>query len=96
MKTYTNDIAVVEIEKDVDFNEGIQPVCLPSHTPGKMKEDLTHQNVYIAGWGRTSWGGPKSDILQEAVLTVISNQECSRIYAKFPDGKMVVWQILLV
>lgn len=85
MKTYTNDIAVVEIEKDVDFNEGIQPVCLPSHTPGKMKEDLTHQNVYIAGWGRTSWGGPKSDILQEAVLTVISNQECSRIYAKFPD-----------
>ena len=29
-RSYDNDIAIIELEKEVTFNKGISPVCLPS------------------------------------------------------------------
>jgi len=83
--TFTNDIAIVEIERDVKFKYGIQPVCLPSTTSRLMKDKFVGEGAYIAGWGRTSWRGNRSDVLLQGLLTVISNKQCKKKFEGFPD-----------
>lgn len=83
--TFTNDIAIVEIEKEVTFKTGIQPVCLPSKTPRLMQEKFVSEGVHIAGWGRTSWRGQRSNALLQGILRVFSNQECKEKFAGFED-----------
>jgi len=83
--TFTNDIAIVELEKEVPFKHGIQPVCLPSHTPRLMRESFVSESAHVAGWGRTSWRGSRSKELLEAILKVFSNRECREKFAGFPD-----------
>jgi len=83
--TFTNDIAIVEIEREVAFKPGIQPVCLPSHTPRLMKEQFVSEAVTIAGWGRTSWRGSRSRELLQGILRVFSNKECKMKFAGFED-----------
>ena len=84
--TFENDIAIVEMETEVTFKKGIQPVCLPSKTPKLLQDKFVSEGVYVAGWGRTSWRGPKSTILLEGIINVVSNQECKEKFALFDDG----------
>lgn len=83
--TFTNDIAIVELEREVIFKAGIQPVCLPSHTPRLIREKFVCEGVHVAGWGRTSWYGSRSKELLQAILSVLSNKECKQKFAGFPD-----------
>merc|ERR1711892_581930 len=83
--TFTNDIAIVEIEREVAFKPGIQPVCLPSHTPRLMKDQFVSEAVTIAGWGRTNWRGSRSKELLQGILRVFSNKECKMKFAGFED-----------
>ena len=39
-RTFDNDIAVIKFDTDVEFKTGIQPVCLPSKTPGVMEKNF--------------------------------------------------------
>lgn len=51
--THENDIAVVKLERDVDFTKNIHRVCLPVATqnisPGST--------AYVTGWGSQKYGG---------------------------------------
>ena len=85
--TFTNDIAIVEIEGDVNFKYGIQPVCLPSTTSRLMKDKFVGEGAYIAGWGKTSLRGNRIDVLLQGLLTVISNNQCKKKFEGFPDGE---------
>lgn len=87
--TFENDIAIVEMETEVTFKKGIQPVCLPSKTPKLLQDKFVSEGVYVAGWGRTSWRGPKSTILLEGIINVVSNQECKAKFALFDDVDIV-------
>lgn len=49
IRTFQNDIAILELEHSVDFNEGISPICLPFTT--FYDEDLSDRNAIAAGWG---------------------------------------------
>merc|ERR1712013_50317 len=83
--TFTNDIAIVELEREVSFKTGIQPVCLPSHTPRLVREEFVSEHAHVAGWGRTSWRGSRSKELLQAILTVLSNKDCREKFAGFKD-----------
>lgn len=45
-----NDIALVELEEPVTFDDNVQPICLPSED-----DDFTGQNAYVSGWGYTEY-----------------------------------------
>ncbi|XP_071959544.1 uncharacterized protein [Antedon mediterranea] len=62
--TLTNDIALLRLAKPVDYNSFIQPACY-----GEDFEAGTE--CAIAGWGSDS-----PDILQEANVTIISQELC--------------------
>ncbi|RWS25124.1 uncharacterized protein B4U80_09205 [Leptotrombidium deliense] len=49
-KRLENDIAIIELESEVNFDENIQPICLP-----KADEDFTNCMAYVSGWGKTSY-----------------------------------------
>ncbi|KAL4646046.1 elastase 3 precursor-like [Arapaima gigas] len=69
-----NDIALVKLETPVTFSDTILPACLPEAGFVLPNE----APCYVTGWGRTSTGGPIADILQQALLPVVSYAICSQ------------------
>lgn len=51
--TYDNDIALMELERPVDYTDFIKPICLPA--PQHIFE--VGKQVYITGWGALREGG---------------------------------------
>jgi len=82
-RTFENDIAIVEFDKEVTFKTGIQPACLPSITPGLLNDSFVSEGVIIAGWGATSFRGPTSNILLQGIISVVTNQECRDKFSQF-------------
>ena len=46
-----NDIALLKLSKNVDFNEGVVPICLPKEA--YEEKDLITEPLEVAGWGAT-------------------------------------------
>jgi len=91
-----DDIAVVELKTAVVFKKGIQPVCLPSHTPRLLTEKFVSEGAYLAGWGRTSYHGQASSKLLQGILSVTSNQECREKYAGFANVDIISTKLCAV
>jgi hypothetical protein len=49
--TFENDIALVMLNKSVEFEDTIQPICLP-----KQMEDFSGQTGYVSGFGVIQYG----------------------------------------
>jgi len=45
-----NDIALLRLAEDVQFNDFIRPICLPSE-PTLRSNDFVKQTLSVAGWG---------------------------------------------
>lgn len=57
------------------YTDRISPICLPIN--GEMRtRSFVKANPFIAGWGRTSETGPRSTVLLQGQVTVITNAEC--------------------
>ncbi|CAN7981505.1 unnamed protein product, partial [Ixodes pacificus] len=52
-RTFSNDVAVLELSKEVSFNQFVQPVCLPFGDISK--KDVSGYHGFIAGWGATQF-----------------------------------------
>ena len=48
-----NDIALLKLEKELDFNKRVQPACLPYG----YKEYEYKGEAFASGWGRNEPGG---------------------------------------
>ncbi|XP_042889921.1 serine proteinase stubble-like isoform X1 [Penaeus japonicus] len=73
--TYDNDVALIELEADVDFTPLIAPVCVATaeDTPDSGK-------AVVTGWGHTTFGGSISPVLQEAELDLIPIAACRDLF----------------
>lgn len=63
IQSFVNDIALLRLDRPVSFSNRIQPICLPPET----RSNLVNKKLVVAGWGRVSYGGPTSPILQKVV-----------------------------
>ncbi|CAG9769374.1 unnamed protein product [Ceutorhynchus assimilis] len=70
--TYNNDIAILEMDIPVGFNDKINPVCLPNDDI----IDYTGRIGVVAGWGRINERGDTSDVLRKISVPVWSTQQC--------------------
>ena len=61
----TNDIALIELDQEVTFNEFVKPACVLEAT----KQLAAGTKVVISGWGTTSSGGAQPNILKEAEVS---------------------------
>ncbi|XP_055372818.1 venom serine protease-like [Condylostylus longicornis] len=69
----TNDIAILKTTKDIAFNSGVGPACLPFKFSTK---DFVGSKVITGGWGTISFGGLQPNSLQKVNLDIISIMEC--------------------
>ncbi|XP_060835017.1 serine protease snake-like isoform X2 [Rhopalosiphum padi] len=77
-----NDIALFRLERNVEFSDAVQPICLnsdPSITP--LKQILT-------GWGRISTAGPVSDNLLKVELDIYPINQCNESYFSNNNPKL--------
>uniref|UniRef100_A0A8C1VN06 Peptidase S1 domain-containing protein n=1 Tax=Cyprinus carpio TaxID=7962 RepID=A0A8C1VN06_CYPCA len=70
------DIALLELSAPVFFNELVQPVCIPA--PSHAFTSGT--SCFVTGWGVLSEEGELATLLQEATVSIISHNTCSKMY----------------
>lgn len=69
-----NDIALLKLDRHVEFNEAIRPACL-------YTTDTFAVNKTVAtGWGKIDYAEKKSDNLLKVVLSIIDNNLCNELY----------------
>ncbi|XP_018412200.1 PREDICTED: enteropeptidase [Nanorana parkeri] len=73
-RTKDSDIVMMHLELKVNYTDYIQPVCLPE----SLSNFPSGLNCSIAGWGRTQSQGPIPNILQEAVVPLITKSKCQQ------------------
>uniref|UniRef100_A0A8D2L3B4 Enteropeptidase n=1 Tax=Varanus komodoensis TaxID=61221 RepID=A0A8D2L3B4_VARKO len=73
-RTKDSDIALMHLQFRVNYTDYIQPICLPDNS----KQFLPGTNCSIAGWGRIIHQGSVANILQEAVVPLITRKKCQQ------------------
>ncbi|KAA0203615.1 typsin-like serine protease [Hyalella azteca] len=74
-----NDIALIRLQSEVNFNRFIQPICLPPTNFGSSEVSV-NQTVVAVGWGDTVTGDA-SDVLKEVRLNIAEPSVCKRVYS---------------
>ncbi|XP_062853107.1 serine protease 27-like [Trichomycterus rosablanca] len=75
--TYNNDIALLRLNASVTFSNYIRPVCLAAQ--GSTFASGT--SCWITGWGTIAGGEqlPYPGVLQEAVVPIVTKNECNNL-----------------
>ena len=80
--TRINDIAVIILQERVQFSNKIQPACLPNKNhcfaPGTA--------CIATGWGYMKEGGPRSSLLREVPVRMMSSKHCNS--ADYYNGRV--------
>merc|ERR1719500_2737637 len=66
-----NDIALLRLASDVQFNNNVIPACLPTDS----SQQYTNWEAVVSGWGTTSEGGSTSAVLKETTQTILSSTD---------------------
>lgn len=74
----TNDIALIELEDEVKFNENVQPVCLPP----KSHSYRDGTPAFVSGWGYTKYRGTLPNTLHIVGVPLINKSKCQQMYDK--------------
>ncbi|XP_049888035.1 chymotrypsin-2-like [Pectinophora gossypiella] len=71
----TNDVSLLKVSRDIEFNDRVQPIQLPDdNTEGGAQ-------LLLSGWGRVSYPGDLPIQLQMINLTALSVEVCQDIYS---------------
>ena len=84
---FTNDIALITLDRPFDTSKRIiNPVCLP-HKLDYIDEKWNYQEFIISGWGEYGTNTNESDILLSAVVQKLGNIYCHQLkYPKRPHA----------
>ncbi|GLH00885.1 Serine protease lint [Gryllus bimaculatus] len=87
--TFANDLALLELETPVQFDEHVVPICLP-----RDNEDFTGRVATVTGWGRLKYGGGVPSVLQEVQVPVIDNSVCQEMFLTAGHQKQILSSFL--
>ncbi|XP_075170279.1 serine protease snk [Haematobia irritans] len=78
--SYYNDIALLELDSEVDLTEFVRPIRLwtrPSTQPFTI--------AYAMGYGSTDFAKQRTNRLTDLNMTIISNDDCNRELPTIPE-----------
>lgn len=73
IRNSSNDIALFKLARHVEFDDHIQPICLP--TVPRLRAMQPTRYIFT-GWGRTEDDGPLSPVLLKATIPAVALAEC--------------------
>jgi len=77
-RTINFDIALIEVQGSIQFNNFVQPIALATH-----REFGPSAQCVISGWGDTVGGaGRAPNVLQETSITIVDAQTCQQTQGK--------------
>lgn len=91
--TFYNDIALLKLVKDIEFNAFVRPACLNTNF------EITDPKAVATGWDWTDFLGPKRTSLQKGNLSILSTAECNSYHKqsrKLPKGFLESQQLCAV
>ncbi|MPC49346.1 Chymotrypsinogen B [Portunus trituberculatus] len=71
--TVDNDVALLQLNTPVQYNQAVAPVCLPC---GLSEDILLNESGTVTGWGTESFQGTPSPVLLEVELPLLTTTEC--------------------
>lgn len=74
-----NDIAVIRLEKSVNYSYFIKPICLPSDENLRNKTNFAGMKFIVSGWGRTETS-VSSDTKLKTSVDGVNLVECNAAY----------------
>ncbi|CAG7722894.1 unnamed protein product [Allacma fusca] len=78
-----NDIALVRLSENIDFNDFVQPICLPftsEYGMHKYPGKLENTTGLTAGWGKSMSSQHGSTVIRAVPLPIKSKEDCSAYY----------------
>lgn len=75
---FYNDIGLIELKSDIEYDDLISPVCLPNEHD--LKRDMSGYMATVLGWGTLSYGGQGSKLLQQVSMPIWNNKDCDERY----------------
>jgi secreted trypsin-like serine protease len=84
-----DDIALVQLAETVEWDDRIQPACLPNPD----KDSFSGILATVAGWGwsdEVKNGGQRADIMQKVDVPILANDECQRWYKDEKKALIIV------
>ncbi|XP_028141780.1 serine protease filzig [Diabrotica virgifera virgifera] len=84
-QTFENDLALLELEQPVQFDQHILPICLP-----RDNEDFVGRMATVTGWGRLKYGGGVPSVLQEVQVPIMENPVCQEMFRTAGHSKVIL------
>ncbi|KAM8710792.1 hypothetical protein ACLKA7_017427 [Drosophila subpalustris] len=76
-----SDIAILYLERNVEFTSLILPICMPN-LPSLRAKSYVGTFPTVAGWGKTQEHGESATVLHELMIPVMENEVCRSSYAR--------------
>jgi len=77
----TNDIALIKLKQPIEFNNFVQPVCLPKVSA--KENDI----LWATGWGDTKFQGPSNKNMKQIGIKVKNESVCEAQVSGFKKYK---------
>ncbi|EFN77168.1 Serine proteinase stubble [Harpegnathos saltator] len=87
--TFENDLALLELETPVQFDEHIVPICMPDDGI-----DFTGRMATVTGWGRLKYNGGVPSVLQEVQVPIMENSVCQEMFQTAGHSKLILESFL--
>lgn len=84
MRTLYNDVAILTLDKPVEFSQTVRSICLP-----RGRASFEGKIGTVIGWGSLRESGPQPSILQKVNIPVWTNAECKARYGPAAPGGIV-------
>ena len=82
--TLNNDYIILKLESDLQFNENVQPACLPEAT---YEPGTSGKTCYVSGWGTLQSGANSLPAdLQWVGVPTMTNDQCKNYYNSITDS----------
>uniref|UniRef100_A0A1B0FEG8 limulus clotting factor C n=1 Tax=Glossina morsitans morsitans TaxID=37546 RepID=A0A1B0FEG8_GLOMM len=77
VRSTSNDVALVKLDRKVEFKTHIKPICLPATQ--RSIEVNVNEKIFVAGWGATE-AGSQSSLLLKAFVQQYNDSVCRNAF----------------
>ncbi|XP_013776846.1 proclotting enzyme-like isoform X2 [Limulus polyphemus] len=77
--SFENDLAILKLERPVEYSESISPVCLPYNL---LKRNIGAKTAFVTGWGQTTLEGETSENMLVLQVPIWNQKDCQDKYER--------------